>query len=576
MASSSSMNVSGHYCRHSSHAGTLFANRSGKFSYLAIVVVGLWIGPVATGLAADEETKEIAGRVGAAHLDLGNIDPISTGPISTGTDIHAVRSSVNQLLAESWQQQGVTPARRSTDSEFIRRIYLDVLGRIPRVSEVRTFLDDPQRDPLILELLSRPGRATNLANVWRRFLLPEGTDLERLGGVAGFETWLRDRFAENMPYDLIVTELLLARGSPADSGPQLFYSAWELQPEKLTASTSRAFLGVQLQCAQCHDHPYQDWTQLDFWGYASFFARISNPTNSQAGTILGDFKEMGVGEVKLPDTDQVVPARYLGGELATAAETTRRQMLADWMVSPDNPFFARATVNRIWSHLFGRGLVDPPDDMGTHNPASHPEVLDTLSEYFKQSDYDIGKLIYLLTGTKAYQLSSASVSKEEDARALFQRMAMKSLTVEQLYDSLATATCRLQPAQLGGPTFGLNRVLDRGRQTFLSKMRAPSNDNTKYQSGILQALSLMNGELTEAATDWESSDIIQSLQAPFFTDAERITTLFLATLARNPRSNEQDTILAYVSGYDSQETRQRALGDVLWALLNSAEFTFNH
>jgi hypothetical protein len=246
------------------------------------------------------------------------------------------------------------------------------------------------------------------------------------------------------------------------------------------------------------------------------------------------------------------------------------------MVSPDNPYFAKATVNRIWSHLFGRGLVDPPDDMGKHNPASHPEVLDALSEYFKQADYDLRQLIFLLAGTEAYQLSSSPINMKEQAPALFQRMEIKSLTVEQLYDSLATATCRLQPAQLGGPTFGLNRVLDRGRQTFLSKMRAPSNDRTKYQSGIPQALSLMNSRLTAAATDWENSDLLLSLQAPFFTDTQRITTLFLATLSRHPRSDEQNTFLSYVSGHDSGETRQRALGDVFWALLNSAEFALNH
>jgi len=428
----------------------------------------------------------------------------------------------------------------------------------------------------VRELLNRPIHANHLANVWRRFLLPEGTDLERLGGVAGFETWLRDRFSENTRYDVIVTELLMAKGSPADSGPQLFYSAWELQPEKLTASTSRAFLGVQLQCAQCHDHPYEEWSQQDFWGYAAFFARISSPENNPAAMTSGDFQELDTGEVTLPDTDEVIPVRYLGGELADDEENSRRRLLADWMVAPDNPYFARATVNRIWSHLFGRGLVDPPDDMGQQNPASHPKVLEALAEYFKQSDYDLRQMIFLLTGTQAYQLSSSSGESGDAMPELFHRMAIKSLTAEQMYDSLAAATCRLQPAQLGGPTFGLNRVLDQGRQSFVTKMRTPNNGGTKFQSGIPQALSLMNGGLTAGATDGSESDILQSLQAPFFSDEERLETLFLATLTRLPQPDEQTTFLAYLETHDSEETKQRALGDVLWALLNCAEFALNH
>ena len=491
----------------------------------------------------------------------------------------AIVSRIDELLADGWRTAQVKPAPISDDAEFLRRAYLDLIGRIPRVSECRAYFTDTsanRREQLVDQLTRRPSHATQLTNTWRRFLLPEGTDLERLGGIAFFETWLRGRFAENIPYDRLVFELLTADGANDQPGASLFFTAWELKPEKLAASTSRSFLGVQLQCAECHDHPFDRWSQRDFWGYAAFFSRLVPA--QQNGQLVTEFREVNFGEATIPDTDQKVAPQYLG---ATSPETetvnSRRWLLATWLTSRDNPYFAQATVNRVWSVLFGRGLVQPAYDMGGHNLPSHPQLLRELSDYFVASDYDLRELLTTLASTRAYHLSSIT-DKEASSTPpeLFARMSVKPMSAEQLYDSLAVATCRIQQVQTGGPTFGANRVLDQARQTFLNAFQTPSAEGLDYRAGVPQALSLMNGQLTADGADATRSDLLASLDAPFFDDHQRLTIVFLATLSRYPTELEIAHCQAHLSSFTDTAERRQALSDVFWALLNSAEFTLNH
>ncbi len=504
---------------------------------------------------------------------------------SPPTPEETMQIRVDFWITERLKQEHVTPAPLVDDYGFVRRAYLDLLGRIPRVSESRDFQDDKsanRRAELIADLVGQPEYAIHMANIWRRVLLPDGTDFERLGGIAGFETWLRDQFAMNRPYDQIVRDLLVAEGSSADSGPQLFYAAWDLKPEKLAASTSRTFLGIQLQCAECHDHPFDHWSQRDFWGYAGFFARLkSNAATDPFSSMSADFSEQDEGDVRLPNSEEIVPAKYLASSANlpnSNEQRSRRELLADWMTAADNPYFARATVNRVWSQLFGRGLVEPADDMRKENPPSHPELLQELAQFFQDQHYDLRLLVRTLARSDAYQRSSENPAEalKPPSSDLFAQMAIKSLTEEQLYDSLAVATARIQPAQLGGATFGLNRVLDPARQEFLRKLKTPNQSRLQYASGIPQVLSMMNGSLTAQATEPAKSDIIMALNAPFFTDEERLEGVYLAALSRPPREDEQTRIGSYVAGYAVGEERQKALGDVLWALLNSAEFALNH
>lgn len=490
---------------------------------------------------------------------------------------------IDARLLEVWQQEKVALALRASDEVFLRRAWLDLCGIIPPINDddgisgIRNFLDDPGSDKrarLIDRLLAKPTHATHFANIWKSVMVPPDTNVQRFGGDNGFQAWLRGQFADNVPYDKMVTELLLATGVANQEGPALFYTALQLKPEELAASTSRIFLGTQIQCAQCHDHPFDHWTRRDFWGYAAFFARLQQPAQNQQ--VAFQVNDAESGEVEFPDTDEVVPPRFLGGDVSADDEQSRRQRLAAWLVSAENPYFARATVNRVWALLFGRGIVDPVDDLGQHNVPSHPELLDDLADYFAATGFDLNRLIRTLTSTEAYQLSSQAAPGQEERGELFARMAIKSLTAEQLYDCLAEAMRRREGAGTAQDPFAANRGFDQSRQAFLEKFRAPTQGATEYESGIPQALTLMNGANIRQATDLAQSDLLVALDAPFFTDEKRVEVLFLSTLSRMPNDEERAKFVSYVEQGGSSGNNRQALGDVLWALLNSAEFILNH
>lgn len=483
---------------------------------------------------------------------------------------------IDEVLARRWRAEEIRPAAEADDAEFMRRIYLDLTGKIPTVGQARKFLDDTAPDKrarLIDRLQGRPGHATHLANTWNDFLIPDSATLRRYGGANQFYLWLTDKFTENAPYDEVVRELLLAEGAFNQSGPLLYYFALEGKPEELAANSARSFLGVKIECAQCHDHPYDHWTQRDFWGYAAFFAQLERPNPRQP--FATQVRDTDTGDVKLPDTDEVVPPKFLSGDVAKKIDgTTRRQQLARWLTSADNPYFARAAVNRVWAHMFGRGLVDPVDDLGDHNSPSQPQLLDELAEYFVESGFDLRGLVKTLALTRAYQLSSISIAGEPEHPELFARAAIKTLTAEQLYDCLAQATARRQTSSVNQNRSNVSRRST--RQAFLNKFRAPGASPTDYQNGIPQALTLMNGRDVRDATDLEQSDILVALTAPFFNDEQRVETLFLATLSRRPSDRERAKFVAYVTEKQGTSAKRKALGDILWALLNSAEFTLNH
>ncbi len=497
-----------------------------------------------------------------------------------------VRQIDNQLAA-CWQDQGIAPSEPATDSEFLRRVYLDLTGRIPRVSEVYRFLEDPSQNPrqqLVDDLLTSHDHATHLATVWRTLLLPDGIATNAYGGTDKFDRWLADRFEKNLPYDQLVSQLLLAEGRVSDSGPILFYAALKLNPEELAAKTSRAFLGMRMECAQCHDHPFDaSVSQQDFWGFAAHFAQISRPQGKMEVTSsVLRVRDNRRGEVRLPDSDEVVPPSlpYTFSEDVDSEDVrqddtlSRRRQMVDWITTQQNSRFAKATVNRVWQHLFGIGLVDPVDDMRTDNPSICPELLTTLSQDFAASGYDLRRLLRAVVLSEAYQASSRSATDEPSQALAFARMNIKSFTADQLYDCIGVAT--QHESMNAGNAATLLRFGNSSREAFIAQFRAPQGKRTDYHAGIPQALTLMHGTLVHGATDLASSGLLKSLNAPFFTDAQRVETLFLATLSRYPEPEEQEKMLAYVSEASDDEQRSRALGDILWALLNSAEFTFIH
>lgn len=496
---------------------------------------------------------------------------------------------VNDQLNAHWQTQGITVAEPATDTEFLRRVYLDLTGRIPIPFEVYQFLEsDPatRREKLVDQLLESRDHATHLATVWRKLLLPDGVDTNTYGGTGKFDEWLADRFEKNLPYDEIVSQLLLAEGRVSDSGPILFYAALKLNPEEIAAKTARTFLGMRMECAQCHDHPFDESiSQEDFWGFAAHFAQISRPRGKieMTSSVLR-VRDNPRGEVMMPDTEDVVPpqlpyqvAMVNGGEKKPGKEASRRQQLVDWLTTKQNNRFARATVNRVWQHLFGLGMVEPVDDMRADNLPTCPEVLDTLSHDFAANDYDLRRLLRTLVLSDAYQLSSRAPSDEPSQLLEFARMNIKSFTADQLYDCINVATEPTSAGNGNNQSGSLVRFGNTARQAFIEQFQAPPGQRTDYHAGIPQALTLMHGQLVHSATDLASSGLLKGISAPFFSgDEERIETLFLSTLSRFPEEVELEKMLSHVQAAEGDEQRMRAFGDVLWALLNSAEFTFIH
>jgi hypothetical protein len=518
-------------------------------------------------------------------------------PDPAGRDIQDLAAKIDEHIAAKWAASHVKPAEPASDAEFLRRVYLDLAGRIPRVAEIRDFLDDTspdKRQRVVEQLLDGPQYIGNFTSVWRAVLLPQNNNQQLQLFSQQLENWLLKRLRENTPYDQLARELITAPigggGQPGlggaaarlGAGPQdvsalAFYQANEMKPENLAASTSRVFLGVKLECAQCHDHPFAPWKRKQFWEYAAFFSGIAGQGNNPRA-VGPDAPNRR--QIDIPGTDKTVQARFLSGDDPQWRDgVSTRATLAEWMTSPDNPYFARATVNRLWAHLFGVGIVDPVEEPGDDNPPSHPELLDLLAREFIAHKFDLKFVIEAITASRAYQLSSALSDQAQLDPRLFARMSLKGMTGEQFFDSIALATGFVDqgPAQLRGAV-----VLNRGtptRQEFLTKFGNPSNRRTEFTTSILQALALMNGNFVADATsaDLQRSVTLSGLiDAPFMNNSQRVETLFLATLSRPPRADEAQRFVKYVTDGGAAGDQKKALGDVFWALLNSSEFILNH
>jgi hypothetical protein len=511
-------------------------------------------------------------------------DDIRSADVRSNRSRQQMSQRIDELLEAGWSAAQVAPAAAASDDEFLRRAYLDFTGVIPRVSEVREFLadrDPDKRERLIEELLASPRYATHMATTWRNRILPLGVEPERGMEAVGLQKWLRVRFGKNLRYDNLVGELLLTIGGD-ELGPALYYQANDLSPEKLAASSAELFLGLKLECAQCHDHPYADWSQRDFWGLAAFFARVRAP-DDRGMMMRSTYRIVDAdrGDVQLPGSSEVVSPKYPGGEtVADEARRTRRTQLALWMTSRDNRYFSRAAVNWAWSHLFGRGLVDSLDSIDEQDASVNVQLLDELADYFVHTGFDLKELWRTLASSRAYQLSSQHPDPESAEPRLFARMLAKALTPEQVYDSFVVLAPRaLSSAGLNGSRAGIVATgLDEDpvRLEFVRRMRPPPGSVSEYRAGTLQVLMLMNGPATAEVTAPDRSSLLGSLDAPFMTGEDQVESLFLAVLARQPGSEEREACAEALGDCKTDDERNRAIADLLWALLNSTEFAFNH
>jgi len=521
--------------------------------------------------------------VAAQPVDITEIDPSDWQPVVvTARSGPQMVAAIDQTLAELWSANGVQSTHAADEEELLLRVYLDIAGRTPGVNEVRDYFNDKSANKyevLVNRLLESPDHATHLAAMFRTFLIPDSVDLAAFGGVGEFDKWLSQSFQSGESYDEIVKKLLLAEGRLSRSGPLLFYSATKLDADQLASRTARVFLGTRLECAQCHDHPFEAWTQEDFWGFAAFFSRISRPRGElEAASTVLQVRDVDHGDVMMPDSETVIPPKFLNASepLKEDDPSARRLVLAEWLASGDNPYFARATANRVWAQLFGKGIVEPLDDFGLEHPALSPELLDLLAGYLVHTDFNLKELFRAVVQSKAYRLSSGAAAEDAERLKLFAQMNIKTLTAEQVYDCITVATLLSQEPTANPMGFVISRYNNTSREAFLQQFRTPAGRQTEYQGGIPQALTLMNGGLIDGATGLSTSGLLKSLEAPFFSNEERIEVLYFSTLSRHPTPVEWEMLRDYIGENATQAEVREALSDVLWALLNSAEFTMNH
>jgi hypothetical protein len=493
-------------------------------------------------------------------------------------DPGALAERIDGRLDARIKAANAVAAPPADDAEFLRRAYLDITGRIPAPRDVRDFLADSSPDKrakLIDDLLDRPRYATHFAAVWRAQLMPEATaNVEARVFQPGFEAWLRLKLRADVPYDQIVRELITTPiandpqspeavlRDPASPNPLAYYAVKEAKPENLAASAARVFLGVRIECAQCHDHPFGRWERKQFWSLAAFFGGVAR----QGDGLFAPIADLGTRDMTMPNTGRVVPAVFLDGRKPPTTNTNPRAALADWMTSRENPFFARAEANRLWGHFFGLGIVDPVDDFNDQNKASHPELLEDLASAFAGANFDTKYVIRAICRTRAYQRTSVCVDTTHDDPRLFARMSLKALTGEQFFDSLALATGYREPA---------GRDASAARDKFLATF-ARTDRTIEPETSITGALTLMNGRFVSRATSLqEGSTLIAACDTPGMDRPARIETLYLATLSRKPTAGEQERLAKYAAnGANSSESER--LADIFWVLLNSAEFRVNH
>jgi hypothetical protein len=501
-----------------------------------------------------------------------------------------VANAIDRRLAQSLESARVPPTPRAEDAEFLRRVYLDLVGRVPSVAEARAFLADKRsdrRERLIDQLTARPAFTNHLARVFRAAWAPQATtnlQTQHLG--LALEAWLAEQLHKDARYDILVRDLLTAPldyldrradgPSPMTSAisPVVFYQAGDLKPETVTSNLARLFLGVRLECAQCHDHPFDKWTRKQFWQTAAFFAPVAPP---EPGQKPGPLQPLALRRQVQDTLDKTTyQAHFLDGrEPDWSADPDPRRVFAGWLTTADNPFFARVAVNRVWAQLFGVGLVDPVDDFGPHNEPSHPELLDDLARLFAaKGHFDLRQLVRGMARSAAYQRTSRLTHPGQKEPRLYARMNVKGLSAEQLFDSLVLATgYREAVPRVALPVFGFEKGSPRGQ--FLAAFGGGAS-RSDMQTSILQALMLMNSEWMARQTDPETGETLKAvINAPFLDDAGRLEVLFLAALSRPPREEERRRFLERIEASKTEGKYKQAIADVFWVLLNSHEFLLN-
>jgi Protein of unknown function (DUF1553)/Protein of unknown function (DUF1549) len=525
------------------------------------------------------------GRAGETFVMVRYQDSVATSRIMTLTEPAKPESAyaafrpknfIDELALAKWRKLHITPSPDATDAEFLRRVFLDATGTLPTPQEVRDFLADTatdKRDALVDRIVEREEFFDLWAHRVGDLLRNRLGDSTAKENTIAFAKWIRQSLVENKPYDQFVREIITVTGKRSDH-PQMDWYRWAINNENRVEDTAQAFLGMRVSCANCHNHPFENVRQTDYWRFAAFFARLKSVT-------YGGVDELGLnekGEIKHPRTEQVLTPKAFGGpEFSYVDGEDPRVKLAEWMTASDNPYFARAICNRIWGHYLGVGLVDPVDDMRATNPPSNPELLDALARDFVEHKFDLKHLMKTILKSRVYGLSSAPTDDNRTDVRNYARFYSRRMEPHVLLDAISSATG--VPTKFDDYPDVKKAILlpnEKARNDFLevfgrSERTTPCECETSLAPNLSQVLFLLNSDELQRKLSAKES-ILEEMAKSEMPNGEIVEDLFLRTFSRPPRPDERQDAVAQI---EKSPNRRAALEDLLWTLLNSKEFLFN-
>ncbi len=499
------------------------------------------------------------------------------------------------------KREGIQPSRIAEDTEFLRRVHLDLTGKIPAPEEVLDFLKDGspnKRQKKIDQLLGSEPYIDYWTRLWVNWLIGRrGDNDDRRIGLAA---WVQGALTKNIPYNQFVQELIAADGELKDNGAGNYIMRYERSPAVLTSHSSRLFLGLPMQCAECHDHKTEVWSQKDYYGIAAFFNGIESEQKGYIETMdmAGNEKRMEnfliTNEPRkamwVERMDAEVAPRFLGGTEYKGSLTKRREALAQWMTDKSNPYFSRAIVNRVWKHFMGRAFVEPIDGFGEENLPTNAELLDWLAGDLVIHDYDLQHLMRTILNSETYQRTSETNKSNKDDEQYYSHAYVKPLSAEQFFYSLLQATEfeRLQKEKMNGNNrqggedrMGMLRDLEGKKREHLEKFlflldNGEMEEIEAFNGTVPQALMMINGSMVnDSASHGERGSFVNYVLAKWRAPADRLEYIYLNVLSRLPTAKEKTYFQRYMER-SLYRNKDLAYEDLYWVLLNSAEFSLNH
>lgn len=512
-----------------------------------------------------------------------------------------LRDVIDKEIEAALEREGIQASGQADDATFLRRVYLDLLGMVPTYGEAQKFLDNDAPDKrlqLVNSLMEDPRHARHQRGIWDLLIFtrkPANPSFTKDRGP--FKEWLEKQFAQNVHWDELVRKLILAE----EPGSQMFHVQYRNKPEDETVAVSRLFLGTQLQCARCHDHPFEELSQEDFYGMAGFFVRLQVLEEKKGKVRHFHIGEKSSGEVMFtgPASEatpgkkgEPVKAKFLDGTALEEPELpedfeepdykkikkppfpepffSRKAQLATWLTSPDNPYFAKAAVNRVWAQFMGRGLVHPVDDLKPGSRASHPELLETLAKEFIAHEYDLRWLAREILMSAAYQRDSAGAGKEAFPK-WYDRARVRPLSAEELIASFRVAS-GFDVAE------GKDKKMPNAAKDYMTRIfGTPEDGRGNFQGGIHEHLYLNNGSQLRGVIRAKEGNLADSLLKDESPWPDKMQKLFLSTVTRFPTDAEKAKVVEYITHTpDDKRATQERLEEAIWALLSSSRFRFNY